>query len=570
MSFKNEEIVETKTCQKCRVSFDITDKDLEFYGKISPKFAWKKYAIPSPELCPGCREKKRMVAMNQHKLYKSDCYKCRQQVVSRFHEQSSIVHYCYECWAWDDWDKMEHGMDIDFSKSIFEQIWNLVSKTPFQSLIGALSNVKNNSHYTNHASELQSCYLVSQANKIQDACYSEHMNNSHDAIDNSFVGNSEYVYECIDCYDMYKAYFCQQSTSCRNSYFLSNCTNCENCIGCHNLNGKSYYIFNAPVTQQEYEVVCNSLRNYSAREEFREKYLQFLKEQIFQSNNIVWSEDCSGDNIISSSNCSESFDMLGSQDCKYCTSVNTSSDIYDVSSYGEKSSLMYESISVWRYSNNILFSASIGKGEHLIYCIDVKKSQHCFACVNLKEAEYCILNKQYTRQEYEVLVPEIIASMQDAWEWGDFFPEHISPFWYNESVATEYFPLTQQQALDNWYNWSDYETPAPNVEKIISVDQLPESIENIPDDILNWAIKCEVTKKPFRIIAQELAFYRKHNLPIPRRHPDQRRSDRMALRNPRRLYHRDCDKCWVSMNTTYDPDWSEQVYCENCYNREVY
>ena len=86
---------------------------------------------------------------------------------------------------------------------------------------------------------------------------------------------------------MYKAYFCQQSTSCRNSYFLSNCTNCENCIGCHNLNGKSYYIFNAPVTQQEYEVVCNSLRNYSAREEFREKYLQFLKEQIFQSNNIV-------------------------------------------------------------------------------------------------------------------------------------------------------------------------------------------------------------------------------------------------------------------------------------------
>lgn len=27
-----------------------------------------------------------------------------------------------------------------------------------------------------------------------------------------------------------------------------------------------------------------------------------------------------------------------------------------------------------------------------------------------------------------------------------------------------------------------------------------KSITDIPDDILNWAIECEVTKKPFRII----------------------------------------------------------------------
>lgn len=56
---------------------------------------------------------------------------------------------------------------------------------------------------------------------------------------------------------------------------------------------------------------------------------------------------------------------------------------------------------------------------------------------------------------------------------------------------------------------------------------LPEDISKIPDDILNWAIECEVTKKPFRIIKQELEFYRKHNIPIPRRHPDQRYIDRL-------------------------------------------
>jgi len=79
------------------------------------------------------------------------------------------------------------------------------------------------------------------------------------------------------------------------------------------------------------------------------------------------------------------------------------------------------------------------------------------------------------------------------------------------------------------------------VDKIIPASKLPENIADIPDDILNWAIECEITKKPFRIIKEELAFYRKHNLPIPRRHPDQRHLDRMSLRNPRKLFARICD-----------------------------
>jgi hypothetical protein len=38
MSFKNEKIVETKKCKHCNASFGITDKDLEFYDKVSPIF----------------------------------------------------------------------------------------------------------------------------------------------------------------------------------------------------------------------------------------------------------------------------------------------------------------------------------------------------------------------------------------------------------------------------------------------------------------------------------------------------------------------------------------------------
>jgi len=160
--------------------------------------------------------------------------------------------------------------------------------------------------------------------------------------------------------------------------------------------------------------------------------------------------------------------------------------------------------------------------------------------------------------------------MQSTWEWGEFFPSSLSPFGYNETVANEYFPMTKQQAQEKEFNWSDYEAPFPKVEKTIPADKLPDSIKDIPDDILAWAIVCEVTGKPFRIIQPELEFYRKHDLWIPKRHPDQRHLDRMGMRNPRKLYERKCDKCHVDMETVYAPDRKETVYCEECYNREVY
>jgi hypothetical protein len=64
--------------------------------------------------------------------------------------------------------------------------------------------------------------------------------------------------------------------------------------------------------------------------------------------------------------------------------------------------------------------------------------------------------------------------------------------------------------------------------KVIPAHKLPIDITQVPNDILSWAIKCEVSGKPFRIIKQELLFYRKHSVSIPRVHPDERRRNRMS------------------------------------------
>ncbi len=45
------------------------------------------------------------------------------------------------------------------------------------------------------------------------------------------------------------------------------------------------------------------------------------------------------------------------------------------------------------------------------YCKLLTGCQNCFGCISLRNASYCILNKQYTKEEYEALVPQIIEHM---------------------------------------------------------------------------------------------------------------------------------------------------------------
>ena len=73
--------------------------------------------------------------------------------------------------------------------------------------------------------------------------------------------------------------------------------------------------------------------------------------------------------------------------------------------------------------------------------------QDCFGCIGLKNQQYCIFNKQYTKEEYEKTVAQLIKKMQADGERGERFPKEFSPFAYNESFAYFYDPATEQEAL---------------------------------------------------------------------------------------------------------------------------
>jgi hypothetical protein len=161
--------------------------------------------------------------------------------------------------------------------------------------------------------------------------------------------------------------------------------------------------------------------------------------------------------------------------------------------------------------------------------------------------------------------------MNQTKEWGEFFPHTLSPFEYNETVTNEYFPLTSQEAESQGYTWKNIPDPDfSGVTKKIPAEKLPDQIQDIPDDILNWALECEESRRLYKIQKSELEFYRKMNLPIPHYSPDVRHLHRMRIRNPRKLFRRKCFKCQKQIQTTYAPDRPEPICCEQCYLAKVY
>jgi hypothetical protein len=225
--------------------------------------------------------------------------------------------------------------------------------------------------------------------------------------------------------------------------------------------------------------------------------------------------------------------------------------------------------------------------------------------VGLRNKQYCILNKQYTKEEYEKMVPKIIEHMNSmpytdkkgkAYKYGEYFPPEFSPFAYNETSTQEFFPLTKEQALKQGYRWQDQETKTYEITK--KPEDLPDNIKDVPDTILNDIIQCahsqncdENCSLGFKIVPQELEFYRRMNFPLPRLCPSCRHYQRLKQRSPIKLWERQCNcsgkksqnglyenksrhshgdnLCSNKFQTPYSPDRKEIVYCEDCYKNEV-
>ena len=566
----DKQIVEHKNCSDCWVQFHITDTDIDFLKKVSPSFNGEKYLLPTPESCPNCRSQKRMAWANQMNLYKRKCDLTGKNIISNVSEDKPYTIYEINEWYWDTWDQHKYWDDFDFNKTFTEQFEKLLLKTPFPNLQRS-PGYDENAEYTNYASKNRDSYLVFDSDGNRNACYCYSTNSSEDVFDCFRIGGSWNCYECIDSENCYNCHYVQNSRDCHDSEYLFDCIGCESCFLSSGLRNTKYCIENKEYSKEEYQEKIQEYLSMS-REELKAKFEQQKIWAIRKYYYGIDNTDVSGDYLVRSKDSEACFDSRNLTLCKHVQqSFDDATNCHDCTEVWDNAELLYECAYVWINAyNNKFCSHALGEWSNMMYCFYTPACKDSFGCVWMHHKQYCILNKQYTKEEYNELMPKIIEHMKTTWEWWKYLPVNISPFGYNESHAKDYFPLSKEEALAKWFTWSNYEAPFPKVEKTIPADKLPDSIENIPDDILNWAIICKATGKPFRIIESELEFYRKHNLPIPKRHPNQRHLDRMSMRNPRKLHDRECDKCNKNIQSTYDPSGNENVYCEECYNESIY
>jgi len=506
---------------------------------------------------------------NQMNLHKRKCDATGDDIISPYTQDDPYTVYKQEYWWADEWDPLEFGRDFDFNRPFFEQYNELLLAVPRHN-INTQYEYDENADYTNYATNNKDCYLIFDSDYNRDCYYSYSMNHCESCMDCFRIRKGELLYGCIDCVDCYSCKFVQDSSNCSDSAFLKNCIGCKHCLMCSNLNDKEYFVENKKVSKEEFNEALKALESFEGIKKARDRFEKIKLEYPQKYMHGVHNEDVVGDYVTNSKHSSNCFDSSDMWDCKNCYQIwEPVKDSLDLQEIGD-AELCYDSAYGGLRTRNLLFCSHCFNNTNLTYCTYCMHCDDLFGCVSLRRKKYCVFNKQYSKEEYEKLAGKIVEHMQSTGEWGEYMPISISCFPYNETQAQDYFPITKKEAVKKGYKWRDLEDEIPEVEKIIPGDQLPDSIDDIPDDVLNWAVQCEETERPFRIIRQELELYRQMKLPIPHLHPNIRHKKRMGMRNPRKMFERECGKCQKEIQTTYAPERPEKVLCEECYLAEVY
>ena len=556
-----------RDCANCGLGFEITDDDLAFYASVSPVFNGKKYSIPPPTHCPECRQQRRLTVRNENNLYSRTCDLCDKSIVATFDDKSPYTIYCPDCWWSNKWDPMSYGQEYDFSRPFFDQFEDLLLKVPKS---GVLQLNNENSEFNSLLAYSKNTYMSPGSYLMENCLYVRKGQECNDCINCNVINKCELVSDSTNCDECYSSNYMINCRSCSNSKYLQDCASLKDCFMCSGLNQVQYCFKNKKYSKEEYEKILSGYDDKTPdamRDEFAEFSLTIPKKSQIQLN----CEKSSGDYLCNCKNAINCYDGFNIEDSKYLFECADAKDSMDISMHDKNIERCMEMCSGGESNNQTKFCYCTIASPRSMYMQSCFYAQDSFGCEGIHErGKNCILNKQYSKEEYEKLAPKIIEHIQSTGEWGEFFPAQISIYAYNETVAQEYFPMTKEEVESKGWKWREQVNEIPEVEKIIPAEQLPNKIEDIPDDVLNWAIKCEATKRPFRIVKQELELYRKMKLPIPHLHPDERHKRRMELKNPRKLWTRSCDKCEKEIKTTYAPERPEKVYCEECYLKEVY
>ncbi len=236
-----ENIIETKKCRLSGQEFFVTDKDLALYEKLG---------VPAPTLCPEELYRNICSYRQELNLFPRKCDKTSEFILSCYRENTIFPVYQNKIWWSDDWSAFEYAMDFDFSKTFFEQYKSLQDVVPRE---GTTIFNSENCVYTGHCRNSKNCYLSFGVSKAEEAYYSYWVNGGRNVFDTCMENFCENIHDCADLIRCTSCFSCQECRDSQECYFSYQLKNCQNCIACSNLVGKQYYVYNKPVTADEFK-----------------------------------------------------------------------------------------------------------------------------------------------------------------------------------------------------------------------------------------------------------------------------------------------------------------------------
>ena len=553
-----------RICRFSNEKFYVRPKDIEFYKRIR---------VPLPTLSPNERHRRRLATHNSYIFFRGTSAFSGKNIITIYPPGTPFKVYESKIWYSDAWNPTEYAKEHNPAVDFLKQLRELQLAVPRSDLISDPSNV--NSDYTNASKNLKDCYVTFEQNGGEQLYYHQCCTNDRNCIDCWALDNSDTCYNCRIGENLFKCFACDRSENCIECHFLWDCRNCDHCFMSSNLRHKKYYFRNEYVGKEEYGRRMSDLRigNYKVMQDILKEFEELKLNAIRKPDNNKNAINSIGDFIFDSRDAYLCFSTARAENVSYVLGSDGTRDSYDIFG-GTNQERCYELFNVWAGDNSDCKSSM-----YLDSCREVEFSdtcsncRNCFGCVGLHNKEFCILNKQYTETEYWKIVDGIKAAMLTNGNYGEFFPPSMLPFPYRVSYLATYPGYEDyDNAARYGYDMSFIPEPQSDAEgEVIRAGDLPENIEDVGEDILEKIVLDEKNNKKFRLVKQELDFYRKFNLPLPREHPNARMASfRRSFPIKMEFFTRVCPKCGIKFTSTYAPNRQEKnIYCEQCYLKEV-
>ena len=547
---------ERKQCQNCKQDFTIEPDDIKMLERLDLK---------EPMACPVCIWKHLLAFWIFGKFRKGKSDFSGKTIFTNLPENATFPIYDREEWISDKWDPMTYGQDYNPDKKFFDQLKELQGKVPHPHQIVGPNNT--NCEWCDDVGNSKNCYLCRSLLECENCSYGYRIWGCKNSIDLVFSFRMDNSYDCTYCFDSYQLRHSFNSKNCIDSAFLYDCRNCQNCFMCWNLRNKQYHILNQPYSKEEYfeKIKTFAVDSYKNLQKLKKEFSETVgKEAVHKINFNVKVASSTGNFLEECKGCQNCFFLQKSEDSRNSFRGMIKDAIYAVGTFAaEKAAYSLDDWTVFGTAHTF-YCSNCRYSYYLNYC---DNCEYCFGCVGLKNKSYCILNKQYAKEEYEVLVAKIKEQMKKDGEWGKFFPLSLAYNGYNLSIAQCYFPETKESIGKQGGLWDEV---ADSAQEGISGDDLPDKISDVPDDFSKQAIICPATKWRFNIASQELEFYRRFNIPLPHYHPDKRFLDNFKSLTVVEPKAGKCYFCSKEITHYYPPEWGyKKITCDDCYLKEV-